>query len=86
MTKAEFITAVEAKKGFVSIIQDELGHAHIAYRMLEDLGVSKEKLVYKRSSSGLITFSHLLMVEEKFHNVLIGCAPVNSSPFARRIP
>jgi ring-1,2-phenylacetyl-CoA epoxidase subunit PaaA len=32
----------------MSIIQDELGHAHIAFRMLEDLGVSKEKLVYKR--------------------------------------
>ncbi|MFQ5399249.1 MAG: Phenylacetic acid catabolic protein [Anaerolineae bacterium] len=32
----------------MSIIQDELGHAHIAYRMLEDLGVSKEQLVYQR--------------------------------------
>ncbi len=32
----------------MSIIQDELGHAHIAYRMLEDLGVSKEQLVYER--------------------------------------
>lgn len=32
----------------MSIIQDELGHAHIAFRMLEDLGVSKEQLVYER--------------------------------------
>ena len=32
----------------MSIIQDEIGHAHIAYRMLEDLGVSKEQLVYER--------------------------------------
>ena len=32
----------------MSIIQDELSHAHIAYRMLEDLGVSKEQLVYER--------------------------------------
>lgn len=32
----------------MSIIQDEMGHAHIAYRMLEDLGVSKEELVYER--------------------------------------
>lgn len=32
----------------MSIIQDELGHAHIAYRMLEDLGVNKEQLVYER--------------------------------------
>lgn len=32
----------------MSIIQDELGHAHIAYRLLEDLGVSKEQLIYER--------------------------------------
>ncbi len=32
----------------MGIIQDELGHAHIAFRMLEDLGVSKEQLVYER--------------------------------------
>ncbi|HSG48428.1 MAG TPA: Phenylacetic acid catabolic protein [Longimicrobiales bacterium] len=31
-----------------AIIQDELAHANIAYRLLEDLGVSKEKLVYGR--------------------------------------
>ncbi|MFQ5628693.1 MAG: Phenylacetic acid catabolic protein [bacterium] len=33
----------------MSIIQDELGHAHIAYRILEDLGVDKEELIYGRS-------------------------------------
>ena len=32
----------------VSIIQDELGHAHIAYRMLRDLGVDTDQLVYER--------------------------------------
>jgi ring-1,2-phenylacetyl-CoA epoxidase subunit PaaA len=32
----------------MGIIQDELGHAHIAYRLLEDLGVNKEELVYER--------------------------------------
>jgi ring-1,2-phenylacetyl-CoA epoxidase subunit PaaA len=31
-----------------AIIQDELAHANIAYRLLEDLGVSKESLVYGR--------------------------------------
>jgi ring-1,2-phenylacetyl-CoA epoxidase subunit PaaA len=31
-----------------AIIQDELAHANIAYRLLEDLGVSKELLVYER--------------------------------------
>ena len=31
-----------------AIIQDELAHANIAYRLLEDLGVSKEQLVYER--------------------------------------
>ena len=31
-----------------AIIQDELAHANIAYRLLEDLGYSKEQLVYGR--------------------------------------
>jgi ring-1,2-phenylacetyl-CoA epoxidase subunit PaaA len=30
------------------IAQDELGHAHIAYRLLRDLGVDVEALVYER--------------------------------------
>ena len=32
----------------VAIIQDELGHAHIAYRLLRDLGVDTEKLIFER--------------------------------------
>jgi ring-1,2-phenylacetyl-CoA epoxidase subunit PaaA len=32
----------------VGIIQDELGHAHIAYRMLRDLGVDTDALIYER--------------------------------------
>ena len=31
-----------------AIIQDELAHANIAYRLLEDLGMSKEELLYER--------------------------------------
>lgn len=31
-----------------AIIQDELGHANIAYRLLEDLGVSRDELLYER--------------------------------------
>ena len=30
-----------------AIIQDELAHANIAYRLLEDMGVSKEQLVLR---------------------------------------
>lgn len=32
----------------LSIIQDELGHAHIAYRLVRDLGVDIEVLIYDR--------------------------------------
>ncbi len=32
----------------VAIIQDELGHAHIAYRLLRDLGVDTEQLIFER--------------------------------------
>lgn len=31
-----------------AIIQDELGHAHIAYRLMRDLGVDTEYLIYDR--------------------------------------
>lgn len=33
----------------VAIIQDELAHANIAYRILEDLGVDKHQLLYDRA-------------------------------------
>src|SRR2546422_11475641 len=32
----------------ITIIQDELGHAHIAYRLLRDLGVNTEELIVDR--------------------------------------
>ena len=32
----------------MGIVQDEMGHAHIAYRLLRDLGVDVERLVYDR--------------------------------------
>ncbi|MGH7476086.1 MAG: Phenylacetic acid catabolic protein [Longimicrobiales bacterium] len=35
----------------VAIIQDELAHANIAYRILEDLGLDKEELLYGRPPS-----------------------------------
>ena len=35
----------------IGIIQDELGHAHIAYRMLRDLGVDTDALIYEREPS-----------------------------------
>jgi ring-1,2-phenylacetyl-CoA epoxidase subunit PaaA len=32
----------------ISIMQDELGHAHIAFRLMRDLGVDTEQLIYER--------------------------------------
>jgi ring-1,2-phenylacetyl-CoA epoxidase subunit PaaA len=40
--------SVNARASCVSVIQDELGHGHIAYRLLEDLGYDREELVYGR--------------------------------------
>ena len=37
----------------VSIIQDELAHAHIGYRLLGDLGVDMPALIYEREASGV---------------------------------
>jgi ring-1,2-phenylacetyl-CoA epoxidase subunit PaaA len=50
---AYYLAAKDAPtiNAFVSamgIIQDEMGHAHIAYRLMEDLGISKEELIYER--------------------------------------
>ena len=35
----------------VSIIQDELAHAHIGYRLLGDLGVDMDRLIYERPAA-----------------------------------
>ncbi len=35
----------------ISIVQDELAHAHIAYRLLEDVGVDKDWLIYERPAA-----------------------------------
>ncbi len=40
--------SLNSKISGLAIIQDEMSHAHIAYRLLEDLGVDKERLVYRR--------------------------------------
>ena len=40
--------SLNARTSCVSVIQDELGHGHIAYRLLEDLGEDREELVYER--------------------------------------
>jgi ring-1,2-phenylacetyl-CoA epoxidase subunit PaaA len=45
---AQDAPSLNAYVSAIGIIQDELGHAHIAYRLLEDLGVDKDWLVYER--------------------------------------
>lgn len=47
---ARHAPSVNAMISALAIIQDEMGHAHIAYRLLEDLGVNKEQMVYERAS------------------------------------
>lgn len=39
--------SLNARASCVSVIQDELGHGHIAYRPLEDLGEDKHELIYE---------------------------------------
>ncbi len=45
---AQDAPSINAYVSAMGIIQDELGHAHIAYRLMEDLGVDKEQLIYGR--------------------------------------
>ena len=50
---AEHAPRLQSYVSVVGIIQDELGHAHIAYRMLRDLGVDTDALIYEREPVGL---------------------------------
>lgn len=45
---AQQAPTINAFVSAMAIIQDELGHANIAYRLLEDLGFDKEELLYDR--------------------------------------
>jgi ring-1,2-phenylacetyl-CoA epoxidase subunit PaaA len=42
--------SINAMISALAIIQDEMGHAHIAYRLLQDLGVNKEEMIYARAA------------------------------------
>ncbi len=48
---AEHAPRLQSYVSVIGIIQDELGHAHIAYRMLRDLGVDTDALIYEREPS-----------------------------------
>jgi ring-1,2-phenylacetyl-CoA epoxidase subunit PaaA len=48
---AQHAPRMQSYLSVVGIIQDELGHAHIAYRMLRDLGVDTDALIYTRKPS-----------------------------------
>jgi ring-1,2-phenylacetyl-CoA epoxidase subunit PaaA len=49
----------------LAIIQDELGHAHIDYRMLEDLGEDVEYLMYGRRAA---EFKHPYAMDMPYEN------------------
>jgi ring-1,2-phenylacetyl-CoA epoxidase subunit PaaA len=48
MRAAQDAPRINSYISVTGIVQDELGHAHIAYRLLRDLGVDVEQLVYER--------------------------------------
>lgn len=45
---AQHAPSLNAFGSATAIIQDELGHAHIAYRLMRDLGVDTERTIYER--------------------------------------
>ena len=45
---AQHAPSLNAFGSATAIIQDELGHAHIAYRLMRDLGVDTEQIIYER--------------------------------------
>jgi ring-1,2-phenylacetyl-CoA epoxidase subunit PaaA len=51
LTVYEQAPTLNSKITALAIIQDEIGHAHIAYRLLKDLGVDTEELLYDRPAN-----------------------------------
>lgn len=47
---------LDAKIALASAIQDELGHAQITYRLLEDFGYSTQELLFRRAPEEFRTF------------------------------
>lgn len=47
---------LDAKIALASAIQDELGHAQITYRLLEDFGYSTQQLIFEREPEKFRTF------------------------------
>lgn len=47
---------LDAKIALASAIQDEVGHAQITYRLLEDFGYSTQQLLFERSPKEFRTF------------------------------
>lgn len=50
MRAAQDAPKINSYISVAGIAQDELGHAHIAYRLLRDLGVDTDQLVYERDA------------------------------------
>jgi ring-1,2-phenylacetyl-CoA epoxidase subunit PaaA len=46
---AQDAPSINTQVSAVAIIQDEIAHANIAYRILEDMGLDKEHLIYGRA-------------------------------------
>ncbi|PSR21656.1 MAG: phenylacetic acid catabolic [Sulfobacillus acidophilus] len=47
----KYVPTLNRRLTELAIIQDELGHAHIAYRLLKHLGVDVDALIYERDAS-----------------------------------
>ncbi|MCL4319560.1 MAG: phenylacetate-CoA oxygenase subunit PaaI [Firmicutes bacterium] len=47
----QYVPTLNRRITELAIVQDELGHAHIAYRLLKLLGVDVDDLIYRRDAS-----------------------------------
>ncbi len=59
-------------KPFLAIAQDELGHAHIDYRILEDLGEDVDALLYERENSEWVYPYFFDMPMDNWYDVAVG--------------
>jgi len=58
-------------KPVLAIAQDELGHAHIDYRLLEDLGEDVDALLYERENADWVYPYFFDMPMESWHDIAV---------------
>ncbi|MCJ8207514.1 Phenylacetic acid catabolic protein [Pseudomonas sp. RGM2987] len=51
--------SIDERIALASALQDEMGHAHVMFRLLEDFGIDTQELIFERAPENFKTFYNL---------------------------